>query len=162
MSTEAKDFLNTTFQYKADARPTAEEMFSEPWMMLPINEKYSTGSSTAVGVNKSASQSSEEIFMHTYQPKLFLKRTNKLREAERTQPQEKIKSKLYVLSNSPKKNELEVKKGPTKIKIPKSLIAPAKGKGIKELDSVKIKDLKNATGPKPDEKHYHLHLYHHL
>ena len=72
-------------------------------MTLPINEKYSTASSTGVSANKSASQSSDEVNIQAYQNKLFEKRKNKMKDAENTQPQDKIKSKLYVLSDSPKR-----------------------------------------------------------
>ena len=39
LSSEGRDLLNTVFQYDPDDRPTAEEIFNEPWMTLPINEK---------------------------------------------------------------------------------------------------------------------------
>ncbi len=42
LSSEARDLLNTAFQYDPDDRPSADGMFSEPWMTLPISEKYST------------------------------------------------------------------------------------------------------------------------
>lgn len=127
--------MNTIFQYDADDRPTADETFKEPWMMIPINKKYSTtGQSTRVGDSKTASQSSEEANPQVYQHnKLFDKRKHILQEAERTQPSEKIKSKLYVLSNSPKRKH-------------------------KEYESVKLKNPKISQVNK-DENHYHLHLY---
>ena len=102
LSHEAKTFLNCIFQYDPDDRPSAEKTFNEPWMMLPINEKYSTASSTGISASKSASQSSDEVNIQAYQNKLFEKRKNKMKEAENTQPQDKIKSKLYVLSDSSK------------------------------------------------------------
>jgi hypothetical protein len=78
---------------------------------------------------------------------------------------EKIKSKLFVLSDSTKKEKDQEEN--KKIKIPKSLIAPAKNK--KEGEGFKIKDKNGEIIKKGmnkldrnDEKHYHLHLYHHL
>lgn len=136
-------------------------MFQEPWMMLPMTDKYSTGSSKS-GIS---CQSSEDLYTRNCKPKLFATRTLKNQNLQEDDPKEKIKSKLFVLSNSPKhKKDDEDSK---KIKIPKHLIAPAKDS--KDGDSFKIKDKKGdglkitkKKGERIDEKHYHLHLYHHL
>lgn len=142
-------------------------MFQESWMRLPINEKYSTGASTGVGVSKSGTscQSSEEFYTRNGKPNIFATRTLK-KNNNPDDPKEKIKSKLFVLSNSPRRNKGSEEES-KKIKIPKNLIAPAKDR--KEAEGFKVKDKKGEVvklgknkGDRNDEKHYHLHLYHHL
>ena len=79
LSSEARDILNTVFQYDPDDRPSADEMFSEPWMSLPISEKYSTAWSTGVVGGKSGHsyQSSQEYYTRNCPPQLFATRTLK-------------------------------------------------------------------------------------
>lgn len=69
----------------------------------------------------------------------------------------KIKNKLFVLNKNKEKGKGK------KLKIPKSLIVPAKDRSGNGNNTVKNK--KGATmkfGKKFDEKHYHIHLHHHL
>jgi len=156
LSEEAKDFLESVFQYDPDNRPSAEEIFYLPWMRLPISEKYSTGHSTWIGVSKSgiSSQSSEDMYTRNYKPNLFATRTMKKKNPG-IDAKEKIKSKLFVL------DEKKSKDAAPKIKIPKSLIAPVHKNpgGIKDI---KTGISKGGKKGKNDEKHYHLHLYHHF
>jgi serine/threonine protein kinase len=168
LSPEAKDFLNGIFQYDPDDRPSAEEIFYEQWMMLPINEKYSTGQSTGVGASKSgiSSQSSEDTYTRNYKPKLFATQTMKKQDSG-MDAKEKIKSKLFVLSDSPRNQKAKDDKDSKKLKIPKSIISLPKNSS--DGDSFKVKDNKEAIrklgkskADRYDEKHYHLHLYHHL
>ena len=142
LSSEARDFLNCIFQYDAEDRPSADEMFDEPWMRIPIGEKYSTTSSTGVGASKSASQSSEEIYIQNKQPpKLFNKRKARLQNTEMTQHSDKTGSKQYVLSNSPRRKQKEYDS--MKLKNPKG----SRIKNIMICTYISTKDGKNETEP---------------
>ncbi len=157
LSDEAKEFLESVFQYDPDNRPSAEDIFYLPWMRLPISEKYSTGHSTCIGVSKSgiSSQSSEEMYTRNYKPNLFATRTMKKRNPGMDAKEKKIKSKLFLLDDKTKKAE------PTKLKIPKNLIAPPQGLPDAPKD-LKAGSKLSKKGKKNNEKHYHLHLYHHF
>ena len=128
-------------------------------MRLPINEKYSTNQSTGIGASKSgiSSQSSEEMYSRNYKPNIFATRTMKKKDPGQ-EAKDKIKSKLFVL------NESKEKEG-KRLKIPKKLIAPPKEN--KQSEKFRIKDKKGelvkvGKGNRYDEKHFHLHLYHHF
>lgn len=139
-------------------------------MRLPINDKYSTGSSTGIGVSKSGNsyQSSEEIYTRNAKPQLFATRTLKKNEIQGGDAKEKIKSKLFVLSNSPRRKEVsEEAQNKQKLRIPKNMIAPAKDS--KDSEGFRLKGRKGEVikldkkkFDRNDEKHFHLHLYHHL
>ena len=138
--------------------------------MLPINEKYSTGQSTGVGASKSgiSSQSSEDAYIKNYKPKLFATQTMNKQDSG-MDAKEKIKSKLFVLSDSPRNQKTKDDKDSKKLKIPKSIISLPKNSSDGD-NSFKEKDNKEAirklgkskADRYDDEKHYHLHLYHHL
>lgn len=80
-----------------------------------------------------------------------------------TEAKEKIKSKLFVLNESSEHGKTDASDS-KKIKIPKNLIVTAKDST--ENKNFKVRDRKGETGKlskkQRDEKHYHLHLYHHL
>ena len=162
LSHEARDFMERVFQFDPEDRLTADEIFYEPWMRLPICDKYSTGQSTGIGASKSgiSSQSSDEKYSRNFKQNLFANRTMK-KQVPGFDAKERIKSKLFVLEEKKAKGDAK------RLKIPKSLIVPAKDSSgndsytlkNKKGDTVKINKKK---GNKHDEKHYHLHLYHHL